>query len=139
MKTILILEDDVIFSRSIGNWLKKQGMECRHVTALAPAKKSLASEEFDLVLADLRLPDGNSTSLLEWMNERFYATPFLIMTNYGQVENAVEAMQLGAVNYLCKPVQPDRLLEAIGKIFVPDMTGTNSIAGRVPKRGKCTS
>lgn len=39
------------------------------------------------------------------------------MTNYGQVENAVEAMQLGAVNYLCKPVQPDRLLEAIGKIF----------------------
>ena len=51
------------------------------------------------------------------MNERFYATPFLIMTNYGQVENAVEAMQLGAVNYLCKPVQPDKLLEAIGKIF----------------------
>ena len=51
------------------------------------------------------------------MNERFYATPFLIMTNYGQVENAVEAMRLGAANYLCKPVQPDRLLEAIGKIF----------------------
>lgn len=51
------------------------------------------------------------------MNERFYATPFLIMTNYGQVENAVEAMQLGAANYLCKPVQPDKLLEAIGKIF----------------------
>ena len=47
------------------------------------------------------------------MNERFYATPFLIMTNYGQVENAVEAMQLGAANYLCKPVQPDKLLEAI--------------------------
>ena len=63
------------------------------------------------------LQDGNSTSLLEWMNERFYATPFLIMTNYGQVENAVEAMQLGAANYLCKPVQPDKLLEAIGKIF----------------------
>ena len=39
------------------------------------------------------------------------------MTNYGQVENAVEAMQLGAANYLCKPVQPDKLLEAIGKIF----------------------
>ena len=117
MKTILILEDDVIFSRSIGNWLKKKGMATEHAATLSAARKALSAREFDLVLADLRLPDGNSTSLLEWMNERFYATPFLIMTNYGQVENAVEAMQLGAVNYLCKPVQPDRLLEAIGKIF----------------------
>lgn len=51
MKKILVIEDDVVFGRSIGNWLKKQGMECRHVTALAPARKSLMSEEFDLVLA----------------------------------------------------------------------------------------
>ena len=117
MKAILILEDDVIFSRSIGNWLKKKGMATEHATTLSAARKALSAREFDLVLADLRLPDGNSTSLLEWMNERFYAIPFLIMTNYGQVENAVEAMQLGAANYLCKPVQPDKLLEAIGKIF----------------------
>lgn len=117
MKKILIIEDDVVFGRSIGNWLKKQGMKCRHVTALAPARKSLASEEFDLVLADLRLPDRNSTELLRWMHGKCLAVPFLIMTNYGQVENAVEAMQLGAVNYLCKPIQPDRLLEAIGQVF----------------------
>ena len=42
MKKILIIEDDMVFGRSIGNWLKKQGMECRHVTALAPARKALA-------------------------------------------------------------------------------------------------
>lgn len=87
------------------------------MTALAPARKALASDEFDLVLADLRLPDGNSTELLRWMHEKCLAVPFLIMTNYGQVENAVEAMQLGAANYLCKPVHPDRLLEAIRKEF----------------------
>lgn len=115
MKKILIIEDDPVFGRSIGNWLRKQGMECRHVTALASARKSLTSEEFDLVLADLRLPDGNSTELLRWSHEKCLTTPFLIMTNYGQVENAVEAMRLGAVNYLCKPVHPDRLLEAIRK------------------------
>ena len=74
MKTILILEDDVIFSRSIGNWLKKKGMATEHATTLSAARKALSAREFDLVLADLRLPDGNSTSLLEWMNERFYAT-----------------------------------------------------------------
>ena len=117
MKNILIVEDDVVFSRSISNWLKKKGMATRHVTTLSAARKELQAKEFDLVLADLRLPDGNSTDLLKWMNEKYYSIPFLIMTNYGQVENAVKAMQLGAANYLCKPVQPEKLLEVIEKEF----------------------
>ena len=96
MKTILIIEDDVIYARSIGNWLRKQEMGSERVTTLSAARKSLSDREYDLVLADLRLPDGNSTDLLRWMHDRHIATPFLIMTNYGQVENAVEAMRLGA-------------------------------------------
>lgn len=134
MRKILIIEDDVVFGRSIGNWLKKQGMECRHVTTQASARKSLASDEFDLVLADLRLPDGNSTELLRWIREKYLVTPFLIMTNYGQVENAVEAMRLGAVNYLCKPVQPDKLLEAIRREFSrPRHDGTEFYRGESDK------
>lgn len=117
MKTILIIEDDIIFSRSISNWLVKKSMKTACVATLSDARKAIGQREFDLILADLRLPDGNSTSLLEWMNAKYYSVPFVIMTSYGQVENAVEAMQLGAVNYLCKPIQPDRLLEAIGKVF----------------------
>ncbi|RHI92168.1 sigma-54-dependent transcriptional regulator [Phocaeicola vulgatus] len=134
MKKILVIEDDMIFGRSIGNWLRKQGMECSHVATLASARKTLASDEFDLVLADLRLPDGNSTELLRWMHEKCLASPFLIMTNYGQVENAVEAMRLGAANYLCKPVQPDRLLEAIRKEFSrPRHDGTEFYRGESDK------
>lgn len=117
MKTILIIEDDIIFSRSISNWLVKKSMKTACVATLSDARKAIGQREFDLILVDLRLPDGNSTSLLEWMNAKYYSVPFVIMTSYGQVENAVEAMQLGAVNYLCKPIQPDRLLEAIGKVF----------------------
>ena len=116
-RTILIIEDDIIFSRSISNWLKKKNMETECVTHLSSARRKLSSGEYDLVLADLRLPDGNSTELLRWIHEKHLNIPFLIMTNYGQVENAVEAMQLGAANYLCKPIQPDRLLESIGKVF----------------------
>lgn len=117
MKNILIIEDDVIFSRTISNWLTKQGMKTDSVTKLSDARKSVKEKEYDLILADLRLPDGNSTTLLEWLNERHYAIPFLIMTNYGQVENAVRAMQLGAVNYLCKPVRPDTLSQTIAQVF----------------------
>ena len=116
-RTILIIEDDIIFSRSISNWLKKNNMETECVAQLSSARRKLSSGEYDLVLADLRLPDGNSTDLLRWIHEKDLNVPFLIMTNYGQVENAVEAMQLGASNYLCKPVQPDRLWEVIEKEF----------------------
>lgn len=117
MKNILIIEDDVVFGRTISNWLAKQGMKTENATKLSNARKAIKEKEYDLILADLRLPDGNSTQLLEWMNEHHYAIPFLIMTNYGQVENAVQAMQLGAINYLCKPVYPDKLLELIAKVF----------------------
>ena len=117
MKSILIIEDDIIFSRTIGNWLVKQGIRVESVTKLSDAKKSVREKEYDLILADLRLPDGNSTLFLEWLNDENYTIPFLIMTNYGQVENAVQAMQLGAVNYLCKPIRPDKLSEAIFNVL----------------------
>lgn len=117
MKTILIIEDDIVFSRTISNWLIKKGMTTVCAVTLADARKKIESKELDLILADLRLPDGNSITLLKWMSEKYYSVPFIIMTNYGQVENAVTAMQLGAVNYLCKPIQPDKLLALITEIF----------------------
>ena len=50
MKTILIIEDDVVFGRSIGNWLRKKGMDTAHVGTLSAARKELQAKEFDLVL-----------------------------------------------------------------------------------------
>ena len=57
-RTILIIEDDIIFSRSISNWLKKKNMETECVAHLSSARRKLSSGEYDLVLADLRLPDA---------------------------------------------------------------------------------
>ena len=132
MKTILIIEDDIVFSRSISNWLVKKGMKTECVATLANARKAIGQKEFDLILADLRLPDGNSTSLLKWMNEKYYSIPFLIMTNYGQVENEV-TMQLGAINYLCKPVQPDNLLALITEILDKNDNEQEFYRGESPK------
>lgn len=133
MKTILIIEDDIVFSRSISNWLVKKGMKTECVATLANARKAIGQKEFDLILADLHLPDGNSTSLLKWMNEKYYSIPFLIMTNYGQVENAVTTMQLGAINYLCKPVQPDNLLALITEILDKNDNEQEFYRGESPK------
>lgn len=133
MKSILIIEDDIIFSRTIGNWLVKQGMRVESVTKLSDAKKSIREKEYDLILADLRLPDGNSTLFLEWLNDENYTIPFLIMTNYGQVENAVQAMQLGAVNYLCKPIRPDKLSEAISNVLSKSREENEFYRGESPQ------
>ena len=133
MKTILIIEDDIVFSRSISNWLVKKGMKTECVATLANARKAIGQKEIYLILADLRLPDGNSTSLLKWMNEKYYSIPFLIMTNYGQVENAVTTMQLGAINYLCKPVQPDNLLALITEILDKNDNEQEFYRGESPK------
>ena len=67
MINILFIEDDDVFSRSISNWLMKKGMATEHVATLSAARKELQAKEFDLVLADLRLPDGSSMELLKWM------------------------------------------------------------------------
>ena len=136
MKTILIIEDDIIFSRTISNWLIKKGMKTFCVATIANARKAIEEKEFDLILADLRLPDGNSTVLLKWMKEKYYSVPFLIMTNYGQVENAVTAMQLGAINYLCKPVQPDKLLALISEVLDKQDKATDFYRGKSKKAGE---
>lgn len=120
MKAILIIEDDIIFSRTISNWLVKQGMKTQCVTTIADARRAIAGKAFSLILADMRLPDDNSLSLLEWMKEKRCAVPVIIMTNYGEVENAVTAIKLGATDYLRKPVQPDILLELIAGIREED-------------------
>lgn len=120
MKAILIIEDDIIFSRTISNWLVKQGMKTQCVTTIADARRAIAGKAFSLILADMRLPDDNSLSLLEWMKEKRCTVPVIIMTNYGEVENAVTAIKLGATDYLRKPVQPDILLELIAGIREED-------------------
>lgn len=133
MKTILIIEDDIIFSRSISNWLTRKGFRTECVTTLSAARRFITGKTCDLILADLRLPDGNSISLLEQMNRERCGIPFLIMTNYGQVENAVAAMKLGAVNYLCKPIQPDRLMALLPEIFREPETVPSFYRGESPK------
>lgn len=60
------------------------------------------------------------------------------MTNYGQVENAVTTMQLGAINYLCKPVQPDNLLALITEILDKTIMNRSSTEVKAPKPMRCT-
>ena len=83
------------------------------------ARRLLKKEPFDLVLSDVRLPQGDGISLLEWMRKERMDIPFIIMTGYASVPGAVQAIKLGAKDYLAKPVQMDELQRQLKDIFHP--------------------
>ena len=113
MATILIVEDDLTFATMLKTWLGKQGFRIDCAGDLPKARKLLANQAYDLVLSDLRLPEGDGLSLLDWMKRHGVSTPFIVMTGYADVQNAVNAMKLGACDYIAKPVQPALLWEKI--------------------------
>lgn len=114
MTHILIVEDDLAFGTMMQTWLKKKGFETSRATSVGTAARLLTDgTKPDLVLSDLRLPDHDGLFLLGWMRKRGHNAPFIVMTNYAEVQNAVLAMKLGAADYIAKPVQPDILLQKI--------------------------
>lgn len=117
MKTILVVEDDRIYARTTTNWLVKHGMDARYVLSVNSAKEFLSGHEVNLVLSDFRLGDCNGVELLEWMRAHGYRMPFLIMTGYGDIPGAVEAVKKGADNYLPKPVQTEKVLGIIRELL----------------------
>lgn len=117
MKTILIVEDDRIYARTTANWLVKNGMDARYVMSVDSAKEFLSNNEVNLVLSDFRLGESNGVELLEWMRMQGYRMPFLIMTGYGDIPGAVEAVKKGADNYLPKPVQTEKVLDMIAGLL----------------------
>lgn len=115
---VIVVEDNILFCDYICNFLRKAGIKTVKTHRIAQAQKLITASihEDDIVLADLRLSDGESTGLLEWMREKGYTHPFIMMTNYGEIHTAVHAMKLGAEDYILKPLIEDKLLPAIKKI-----------------------
>lgn len=113
MKRILIIEDDTLLSRSVTNWLLDASMESDCTTTIREALLRLRKTDYDLVLSDLKLPDGSGIRILDWLNENYKNIPFIIMTKHGDIPSAVEAVKKGAFEYLQKPVHDIPLVETI--------------------------
>ncbi len=113
MKRILIVEDDTTYSLMLKTWLKKKEFEVETAGNIKDAQKILNNYHIDLILSDLRLPDHDGISLLEWMNVKKNPIPLIIMTGYAEIQTAVQAMKLGAKDYVSKPINPDELLKKI--------------------------
>ena len=108
-------------------WLRRKGFEVNKATSVGAAVKLLVDmKSVDLVLSDLRLPDHDGLRLLAWMHEHSINAPFIVMTNYAEVQNAVLAMKSGAADYIAKPVQPDILLQKINDAMEQNAQQSNA-------------
>ena len=115
MRSILIIEDDITFSLMLTTWLGKKGFRVQSVSSVKEAKQRMEGTFYDLVLSDLRLPDGDGIALLHWMKSQCPTVPVILMTGYAEIQSAVLAMKSGAADYIAKPLNPEELLNKINE------------------------
>lgn len=108
---VYVIEDNPVYCKYICNLLAKEGFETETASSILAARK-LADKmrHEDIMLADLRLPDGECTGLLQWMRSHGKRQRFIVMTDYAEVLSAVESMKLGSEDYIPKRLIEERLL-----------------------------
>ena len=107
--SVLIVDDDAMVARSIGQWLSLCGFAPTVVTSASEALACLAEHDIDVVLTDVRMPGQDGLALMRKIRELRPAAPVLMLTGHGDVPMAVEALKAGAYDFLTKPHDPDRL------------------------------
>lgn len=111
---VLLIDDDALFVETLARALRGRGFEVTVCTSATKAKSLIAGIAPDMAIVDLRLPDGSGLCLVGELNRHSPKTQVIVLTGYGSIASAVEAMKLGAVNYLCKPVDADTVIAAFG-------------------------
>jgi two-component system, NtrC family, response regulator HydG len=124
MAKFLLVEDDLTFSMILEGFLNNQGYKVDVVHKIKDGLKSLNQQEYQVILLDYRLPDGIGFDLLHYLRQKSLQIPVIMMTSFHDIRIAVQAMRLGAFDYVTKPVNPDELLmvvkEALKKFGPPD-------------------
>ncbi len=127
MAKILIVEDDVAFCTMLKTFLQKKEYEV--VTAFSgnEAIPKIKQDIFDVVLADVRLPDRDGITLLDEILKKNPTTQVIIMTGYAEINMAVNAIKQGAFDYISKPFNPDTILQTIEKALGTKNSNTKKV------------
>ena len=112
---ILIVDDDKAFRIATTALLEDRGYCIRAVADAASARQALGQEDYDLLLTDLVMEGTNGIDLLQWIRERIAGLPVIMITGFGSISTAVQAMQLGAFDYITKPCDNDELVIKIDR------------------------
>ena len=116
-KQILLVEDEAVFANAVKKHLQRKGYNVNLALDLETARHYCKKNIPDLILLDMRLPDGSGLDLLSEIKSKNMAIEILVMSAYGELEDAVSAMKLGASDYLKKPIDLEELYINVKKVF----------------------
>lgn len=116
-KSILIVDDDLTICLMLKSWLLKNNYKVVTTSEVNEAKQLVRDNPFDLILSDINMPDIDGLSFLTWVKRYDSDILVIMMTGYAEIESVVEAMKLGAADYISKPIAPDLLFKKIEEAF----------------------
>ena len=123
---LLLVEDDETLRRRLARAFEGRGFEVRAAATAAEAEAALVQDTPEFVVLDLRMPDGSGLDLIPKFTQADPATRIVVLTGYGSIATAMEAVRRGAVDYLTKPADADEILAALER--------SGSGAAEVPTR-----
>lgn len=127
-KKILVVDDDVAFCTLLQTFLKKKGFDVTNSFTGKEAFDIIEKNSFDVVITDIRLPDSDGMEILKKTKEKDFNTQVILMTGYTDIKNAVNAMKLGAFDYVGKPINPDELLHTINNCLSKKVEKTVAVS-----------
>ncbi len=110
---ILLLEDDEVFAGVLQQSLRRRGFEVQWFSCAEQVEMLTGKEAFTHAILDLKLEQGSSLPLIPGLLARWPDLQVLVLTGYASIQTAVQAVKLGAINYLCKPADTDSILAAL--------------------------
>src|SRR6516225_7774637 len=117
MPTLLVIDDEKLILDCFRFLFTEAEAKVVTATAAAEGLEALARHKPDVVVIDVRLPDMSGLELFSKIHERDAKVPVILMTGHGTAGTAIEAMRLGAFEYIVKPLDPDQLRDMIGRAF----------------------
>src|SRR6516162_1557991 len=112
---ILIIDDDKNHADVVSESLERVGYDCVIATSGAAGSRRIESDSFDVILTDLRMPDMDGLSILRKVKQEGITAEVIVITGYGDVKTAVDAIKQGAANYLTKPIDLAELRAIVDK------------------------
>lgn len=128
-QSILVVDDDDLLRQQLARAFERRGLEVRTAANLAEARALITEESPELAMVDLKMPDGSGMRLLELLHQVDPTTKSVMLTGYGSIATAIDAVRLGATYFLQKPADADEILN----VFVRGETASSDASETAPK------
>lgn len=114
-RTLLLVDDDVVLRPRLARALRDRGYTVREAEDASAARRVLTETPIGWAVVDLRLPDGSGLDVVRAVHAAFPAAPIVVLTGYGSISTALDAVRLGATHYLTKPANVDEIVAGFSR------------------------